>query len=107
MRTSSWRTAAGAAAIAGAGMVGWLGGGTASAQTCGYDAANCPPATVPATSPPPAPTPIPAPAQASSTATVPSQGLAFTGFDTTLTVLVGLGAVGAGSVLVRRSRQRA
>ncbi|HLI23891.1 MAG TPA: hypothetical protein VKU91_02980 [Acidimicrobiales bacterium] len=89
------------------GALGAFGVGTASAQTCGYNAANCTPpsVTTPSSATPSSGTSPAVPSAAASASGTSS--LAFTGFDATLTALAGVGAIGAGTVLVRRARQRA
>lgn len=98
-------------------LVGWLPAGVASAQACGYNYAGCTQPSVPAygvgTSPttaPPAATPsggAPTDAASASPAAGAQSGpLPFTGTDAAATAAAGAAAIGAGTVLVRRSRRR-
>ena len=101
-------------------LAGWAPVGAAAAQTCGYNYTGCTQPSVPAysvgTSPTTAtaadashqaPAAAPDAPSASPAAAEPqSGGLPFTGTDTLSTAAAGAAAIGAGAVLVRRSRRR-
>lgn len=99
-------------------LVGWLPAGVASAQACGYNYAGCtqpsvpgygvgtgPTTTAPAAAAPSGEAPTQA-ASAAPTAATQSGPLPFTGTDAAATASAGVAAIGAGTVLVRRSRRR-